>query len=50
MGDLAVRKGITSVQIALAWLLAQKHSIVPTPGVQRFDHLGDNLPAAAESC
>ncbi|MDH2352227.1 aldo/keto reductase [Bradyrhizobium sp. SSUT112] len=44
--DLAVRKGITPAQIALAWLLAQKPWIVPIPGGTKVRHLDDNLAAA----
>jgi aryl-alcohol dehydrogenase-like predicted oxidoreductase len=32
LGELAAEKGVTSAQIALAWLLAQKPWIVPIPG------------------
>jgi aryl-alcohol dehydrogenase-like predicted oxidoreductase len=31
LGELAAGKGVTSAQIALAWLLAQKPWIVPIP-------------------
>ncbi|MDR3533374.1 MAG: aldo/keto reductase [Rhodopila sp.] len=44
--DLAVRKGLTPAQIALAWLLAQRPFIVPIPGGTKREHLADNLPAA----
>ena len=44
--NLAARKGITSAQIALAWLLAQKPWIVPIPGGTKVAHLDDNLRAA----
>lgn len=43
---LAARKGSTPAQIALAWLLAQKPSIVPIPGGTKIEHLDDSLPAA----
>jgi aryl-alcohol dehydrogenase-like predicted oxidoreductase len=42
---LAVRKTCTTVQIALAWLLAQGDDIVPIPGTTRIPHLHDNLGA-----
>ena len=42
---IAARKGATSTQIALAWLLAQKPWIVPIPGSRRLHHLEDNLGA-----
>jgi len=39
------RKGATSGQIALAWLLAKKPWIVPIPGTTRLEHLEENLGA-----
>lgn len=46
LGDLAVARGATRAQIALAWLLAQKPWIVPIPGTTRLDRLEENLGAA----
>ena len=43
--DLAVRKGCSAAQIALAWLLAQGDDIVPIPGTRRITHIEDNLGA-----
>jgi aryl-alcohol dehydrogenase-like predicted oxidoreductase len=43
---IAVRKGATPGQIALAWLLAQRPWIVPIPGTRRLDRLEENLGAA----
>lgn len=40
------RKGATSAQIALAWLLAQKPWIVPIPGARKLERLEENLAAA----
>jgi aryl-alcohol dehydrogenase-like predicted oxidoreductase len=40
------RKRATPAQIALAWLLAQKPWIVPTPGMRRLERLDENLGAA----
>jgi aryl-alcohol dehydrogenase-like predicted oxidoreductase len=40
-------KGATPAQIALAWLLAQKPSIVPIPGTTKRQRLQENLGAAA---
>lgn len=40
---IANRKGATPVQIALAWLLAQKPFIVPIPGMDKIDYLEDNI-------
>jgi aryl-alcohol dehydrogenase-like predicted oxidoreductase len=39
-------RGITSAQISLAWLLAQKPWIVPIPGTTKLAHLEENLRAA----
>ncbi len=44
---MAQRKGATPVQIALAWLLAQKPWIVPIPGTTQLPHLDDNFGAVA---
>ena len=41
----AKKKNATPAQIALAWLLAQKPSIVPIPGTRNIDHLNENLGA-----
>jgi aryl-alcohol dehydrogenase-like predicted oxidoreductase len=41
----AQRKQATPVQIALAWLLAQKAWIVPIPGTTQMHHLLENIGA-----
>lgn len=41
--DWAQRKDATPVQIALAWLLAQRDFIVPIPGTTRWPHLRENM-------
>lgn len=46
LGELAAEKGVTSAQIALAWLLAQKPWIVPIPGTTKLHRLDENLGAA----
>ncbi|MFM0287016.1 aldo/keto reductase [Paraburkholderia megapolitana] len=46
LGDIAAGKGATRAQIALAWLLAQKPSIVPIPGTTKLPRLKENLGAA----
>ena len=46
LGELAAEKGVTSAQIALAWLLAQKPWIVPIPGTTKLHRLEENLAAA----
>jgi aryl-alcohol dehydrogenase-like predicted oxidoreductase len=43
---IADRKGATTGQIALAWLLARKPFIVPIPGTTKLAHLEENLGAA----
>lgn len=45
MTDVAGAKGVTSAQIALAWLLAQKPWIVPIPGTTKLHRLEENLGA-----
>ena len=41
----AEKKKATPAQISLAWLLAQKPFIVPSPGTRNIDHLSENLGA-----
>jgi aryl-alcohol dehydrogenase-like predicted oxidoreductase len=43
---VAVKKGATAAQIALAWLLARKPFIVPIFGTRRLDRVRENLGAA----
>jgi len=43
--DWAQRKEATPVQIAMAWLLAQRDFIVPIPGTTKWPHLRENLGA-----
>lgn len=38
-------KGVTSGQVALAWLLVQKPFIVPIPGTTKIAHLNENISA-----
>jgi aryl-alcohol dehydrogenase-like predicted oxidoreductase len=47
LGAVAARKGCTTAQVALAWLLAQKPWIVPIPGTRRTSRLEENIGAAA---
>ena len=44
---VAERMGATVGQVALAWLLAQRPSIVPIPGTRRLSRLDENIGAAA---
>jgi len=46
IGEFAQGKGVTSAQIALAWLLAQKPWIVPIPGTTKLHRLEENIGAA----
>jgi len=43
---VAVEKGATPAQIALAWLLAQRPYIVPIPGTTKLHRLEENIGAA----
>lgn len=42
---LAVAKGATAPQLALAWVLAQGDDIIPIPGTKRRQYLEENLGA-----
>src|SRR2546425_748914 len=44
---IAEKKRATPAQIALAWLLAQKPSMVPIPGTTKLARLEENIGAAA---
>ncbi|TPK96427.1 MULTISPECIES: aldo/keto reductase [unclassified Mesorhizobium] len=43
---LAAEKGVTSAQLALAWVLHQGDFIVPIPGARKIRHLEQNMTAA----
>jgi aryl-alcohol dehydrogenase-like predicted oxidoreductase len=43
---IATEKGITSAQLALAWILAQGDDIVPIPGTTKIHRLDENLAAS----
>jgi len=45
--SLAAEKSATPAQVALAWLLAQRPSIVPIPGTTKLHRLEENLGAVA---
>ena len=47
VSELARAKSITPAQIALAWLLAQRPSIVPIPGTIKLHRLEENLGGVA---
>lgn len=42
-------RGMTSAQIALAWLLAKEPWIVPIPGTTKISHLEENIRAVSMS-
>jgi aryl-alcohol dehydrogenase-like predicted oxidoreductase len=46
LNEFAQRKGATTPQIALAWVLAQKPWIVPIPGTTKLTRLEENLKSA----
>jgi aryl-alcohol dehydrogenase-like predicted oxidoreductase len=46
IGTIAAGRKVTSAQIALAWLLAQKPWIVPIPGTTKLHRLEENIGAA----
>nr|WP_084571394.1 aldo/keto reductase [Deinococcus misasensis] len=43
--ELALQRGATPAQMALAWLLAQRPWIVPIPGTRKLERLEENLGA-----
>ncbi len=45
--SLAAAKGVTPAQLALAWVLAQGHDIVPIPGTKRRRYLEEDVAAVA---
>lgn len=47
LARLAQEKGVTTAQLALAWVLHQGDFIVPIPGARKIAHLEQNTAAAA---
>jgi aryl-alcohol dehydrogenase-like predicted oxidoreductase len=43
--EVAAKKGCTSSQLALAWVLAQGDDVVPIPGTKRRNYLEQNVAA-----
>jgi aryl-alcohol dehydrogenase-like predicted oxidoreductase len=43
---IAARLGITTAQLAIAWLLGRSPVMLPIPGTSRVQHLEENLDAA----
>ena len=46
---LAAPHGITSAQLALAWVLAQGEHVHAIPGTTKLDHLADNLAVSTRA-
>ena len=46
VSGIAADKGVTPAQLALAWVLAQGHNLVPIPGTRRIRTLEENIAAA----
>jgi aryl-alcohol dehydrogenase-like predicted oxidoreductase len=46
IGEIAVEKGCTPSQLALAWVMAQGEDVVPIFGTKRRTYLAENLEAA----
>jgi aryl-alcohol dehydrogenase-like predicted oxidoreductase len=44
--EIALSKGVTPAQLALAWVMAQGDDIVPIPGTKRLTYLEQNIAAA----
>jgi aryl-alcohol dehydrogenase-like predicted oxidoreductase len=47
VSKLAQARGVTTGQLALAWVMAQGEDIVPIPGTKRRPYLEENVAAAA---
>jgi len=47
LSQIAERKKATPAQMALAWILAQKPSMIPIPGTTKLHRLEENIGAAA---
>lgn len=45
--QFAMKKNANPVQIALAWLLAQKPWIAPIPGMDKVEYIDDNIKSVA---
>ena len=43
--ELAAKKGCTSGQLTLAWLMAQGNDIIPIPGTKKLKYFEDNMGA-----
>ncbi len=45
--ELAKKKGVTSGQLALAWVTAQGDDVIPIPGTKRISCVDENVAAAS---
>jgi len=45
IGEMAVEKGCTAAQLALAWVLSRGEDIIPIPGTKRRKWLEENIAA-----
>jgi pyridoxine 4-dehydrogenase len=45
LAEIAKRHGVTSTQIALAWLLRRSPAMLPIPGTLSLEHVRENLAA-----
>ena len=43
--DIALEKGVTASQLALAWVMAQGEDVVPIPGTKQRRYLEENIAA-----
>jgi aryl-alcohol dehydrogenase-like predicted oxidoreductase len=46
IAEIANRRGVTTTQVVLAWLLARSPAILPIPGTGSVEHLEANVAAA----
>jgi pyridoxine 4-dehydrogenase len=46
LDELAAQRGVTGMQLAIAWLLARSPNILAIPGTSSIEHLEQNLAAA----
>jgi aryl-alcohol dehydrogenase-like predicted oxidoreductase len=44
--EIAQEKGVTTSQLALAWVMGRSEDIIPIPGTKRIKYLEDNVGAA----
>jgi aryl-alcohol dehydrogenase-like predicted oxidoreductase len=44
--EIAAEQGVTAGQLAIAWVLAQGHDVVPIPGTKRVKYLEENVGGA----